>query len=453
MKTPHKPIALLSVFAIFLFGLPPAPLHAWGEHALGSYPALEAMAELKDAPAVPVESLEQFLAAESEAIARTLAQEEERARRMIPEYPPLPDALRYDAATPANQRKERFIAAIRINQRSKLAYYTQHTPGENPEGCDRMAANEVTPMERIEYMAGIRFCRLSPGQSVAPIAVIATASDEPDWGMDVGLFENNNTPMSAVYAFGEQPFGNPELEYSSQAPFHMGFFHESGIVYTLAAFLKRTYPEYRAGLYLALSRTAFETGHDYWGYRFLGWGLHYVQDLTQPYHARVLPDVSVGRMLWVNLLNIVGAGEAQKQAVQLVSNRHLSLEDFQKRLMRREYAAGNRDHVIFRALRDTSGDAAYGQYSESYLRETLTVESEDRADDLDEILSEAMPSRIVQDGTYNYDSGPDPEILFRAIAAEQKETERLMTEPLAELFQSFGAHTRIYTRAALSARR
>ena len=49
---------------------------------------------------------------------------------------------------------------------------------------------------------------------------------------------------------------------------------------------------YRAALYARLSDGAFSTGHPYWGYRFLAWSLHYVQDVTQPWHTIFLPDFS-----------------------------------------------------------------------------------------------------------------------------------------------------------------
>ena len=57
----------------------------------------------------------------------------------------------------------------------------------------------------------------------------------------------------------------------------MGFYHEAGIVYAAGGFIKRTLPEYRMNQFLSLARFAFKTGHPYWGYRFTGWGLHFVK--------------------------------------------------------------------------------------------------------------------------------------------------------------------------------
>jgi hypothetical protein len=49
---------------------------------------------------------------------------------------------------------------------------------------------------------------------------------------------------------------------------------------------------YRAALYAKLSEGAFDTGHPYWGYRFLAWSIHYTQDVTQPWHTIFLPGPS-----------------------------------------------------------------------------------------------------------------------------------------------------------------
>jgi hypothetical protein len=48
----------------------------------------------------------------------------------------------------------------------------------------------------------------------------------------------------------------------------------------------------RAALYSELARGAFQTGHPYWGFRFLAWSIHYLQDVTQPWHTVFLPGLS-----------------------------------------------------------------------------------------------------------------------------------------------------------------
>ena len=445
MRAPLRLIPAL----LLLFGFFPTTAFAWGEHTLASYPALGALPEIANAAPVRIESLEQFLSAEEQSLVTVLAEEEQWARANVPNYPERPAALAFEATGNALDLRERFVRAIRINPNSRLLSYTQRVPRDDRPGCQRIPASRITFLRNIMYLSSVTFCEYQPGQSIPALDVVASGADEPDYGLDIGLFEDGETEFGKQYGFGAQPFGNPALEFSSQAPFHMGFFHESWIVYQLAPFLGRTFPEYRAHLYMTLARHAFATGHDYWGYRFMGWGLHYVQDLTQPYHATVLPGVSVFKMLWINFLNVIGFGTGQKRAVQLVSNRHLALEDFQKRIMKHSYVSLNLDYPIFAALEDTSTDSGYGTYNDRYLRDVITVESTDRATELDETLSEAMPEQFVQDPEFNFDSNDNPDALIDAIAQGQLQTEQKMAEPLGVLFRSFGAHSRNYARAVL----
>ncbi len=45
----------------------------------------------------------------------------------------------------------------------------------------------------------------------------------------------------------------------------------------------------RAQLMFNLGRKAIEKGHDYWGFRFVAWGMHYLGDLGTPVHTNMLP--------------------------------------------------------------------------------------------------------------------------------------------------------------------
>lgn len=448
----RRPLAHLAL-SLALFS--PGALFAWSEHPLGAYPALAVLPEIAAAPPVQVERLEDFLRAEEVGLARALAEDEQWLRRNVVEYPPLPEALNFRAGGPDANRVERFLHALRLNPNIKRAYYVQLIPGRTRADCRRLPAQAVTTLTEIMYMASIRFCELNVGESVSALEVAATASDEPDFGLDIGLYADNKTDYSALYALGEQPFGNPALEYSSQTPFHVGFFQEAWITYKLASFLKRTYPEYRARQYMTLAQYAFQTGHDYWGYRFLGWGLHYIQDLTQPYHSTVAPNLSTFSLLGKSFLNTLGFTGPQVRAVQLLSNRHLALEEFQKRLMQSKLSAGAIDHPIFLAAADASRDAEYGPYSDRYIRDVVTAESNSRAQALDAIIAESMPERLVHDPDYDFDSDfkDGEEDLYARILRERREAEQALSEPLNELFRSFGAHSRNYARHALSARR
>lgn len=422
---------------------------AWSNHAQGSWPALAALPEVAAAAPVPAESLERFLAAQGDKLGGLLAQEEQWARQNVPTYPPLPEALRFRAegATPA-QLRERFIAALRLNPESRLTLFQQLPPGQPALGRPTLAWEQVTALKRDELIKRQVFIALRDGDLVPVIDVIASASDEPDYGLDIGLWEDNGTDHGRRYGMGRQPFGNPALEFASQAPLHMGFFHEASIIYKAAPFLQRTYPEYRVHLYATLARFALRNGHPYWGRRFAGWALHYLQDLTQPYHARVLPGVSVPGMLWINTVDLVGWSGPKSRAITRVSNRHLALENYQlHRLTQASLGQGSAPAAALRAaLGQTAGDASVS-YSPAAIRDTITREAVARADALDRALEAHLPARYISDPDYTFgETEPEPD-LAALLSARDPAALRALDATLVELLGSFGRHSRAFVRA------
>jgi hypothetical protein len=216
--------------------------------------------------------------------------------------------------------------------------------------------------------------------------------------MDVGLFTDNGTPWGEDYGFGPQPFGNPQLVYGSQAPFHMGFYHLDLVTRTLQPQLLQTYPEQRVALYRALAQTAFSTGHPYWGWRFLGWALHYVGDLSQPYHTVPLPGVSLPVALWHVL-----TGQTAN-LVQRVSNRHGVLESYQlQRLKTLACGGAHRDleapSVLCHAL---TAPESMIRFTSDTLREQISADSAAEAASLDRVLSTWMPNKWLDDPNFEW---------------------------------------------------
>jgi hypothetical protein len=110
-----------------------APARAWSNHALCTWPALEAVPEIAAHAPVAVETLESFLQAEGAAIAKLLQEEEAWARRSVPTYPPRPEALAFDPQGAApDELVRRFVAAVRINPASKLPLFLQLRPARTP---------------------------------------------------------------------------------------------------------------------------------------------------------------------------------------------------------------------------------------------------------------------------------------------------------------------------------
>lgn len=426
-----------------------APAWGWSNHALGTWQALSEMKELKTAAPLRVERLETFLAAEKVALEKLLREEESWARTNVPQYPARPESLAFAAsADPAALRKS-FVDAVRINPAVKLNLFLQIRPGEGLDGQLAMPWTEVTTLRGDTTAREITYRQLGEGDLVSISDVLATASDEPDYGMDLGLWEDNDTAHGRRYGFGKQPFGNPALEFSSQAPLHMGFYHESAIIYLAAGFLKRTYPEYRIHLWQTLAAHALRSGHPYWGWRFAGWALHYTQDLTQPYHASVLPGVGVARMLWINSIDLLGFHQAKNHAITLVSNRHLALENYQYHRMRAAYLHPAGDDALFLACRDTSRDQFNILFDEWTPRKVVAKDAHALADAADRIVASSLPARYTADPDYDFGKSEKGIDLFELAGKSPAGTQQGMTDLTAGLLRNFGRHTRSLVRKLL----
>jgi hypothetical protein len=101
--------------------------------------------------------------------------------------------------------------------------------------------------------------------------ILGTYVAEPDWGMDKGLDASWHQAVMG---------GTNGAETSSQGFRHMSFLLNHLGEATL-----------RAPLFAQLAERAFQKGHPYWGFRFLAWSLHYIEDLGTPPHTNLLPTL------------------------------------------------------------------------------------------------------------------------------------------------------------------
>ena len=410
-----KWIALL--FFILLFFVPQSSIWAWSEHPLVTYPVVATIPEVRDAQSIIVESMESFISAEEKELELLLAEEETWAKKNLLWYAPLPASLVFKATGNRDDSRLRFCHAIRVNPTIKFPLYLQMVPGEATNGKSLIQPKELTFLRDLSDWSETIFVGLQPREMVMPLNVVASASDDPDLlGLDIGLFDDNKTDFGKIYGFGSQPFGNPNLEYGSQAPFHMGFYHESGIMYSLAGFLKKTYPEYRIHLYKKLAQLAFQTGHPYWGWRFTGWGLHYLADLTQPYHATVLPGVSTAYAIWINTIDMIGIHGPKANAIQLVSNRHTAIEKFVQVILRRAYRDKEKNNPILMALQSAK---EIPPYVDTIPRNVVAKMAHDKAGELDEELEEYMPNKFVSDPEFELGNSAEREQIVEKIITEK----------------------------------
>ena len=379
----------------------------WSDHASLVWPLLRMQPELVEQTVV-AEPLEQFLLAEKEGLVQTLEQVESWSRATIEHYPPTPEALRWRPDTAPTVTA--FLEAIRVNPLLPYRLYMDLSPERLPPKGSPLSWTELSFLGGGSSQLAARYWPLEVGELVSIAEVVASASDEPDFGMDIGLFEDNNTEFGKRYGFGYQPFGNPNLDYGSQAPFHMGFYHLDWLARTAQPDLLRTYPMWRIALFGELADLAFRTGHAYWGWRFLGWGLHYVGDLTQPYHAVPLPGVDTLDALWSVVRGKTG------EVVQLVSNRHGVIESYQYRRLTEALNAGDWDAPLLRAVSDHAGDEALDY--ETFVM-ALTAGSAAAAGDFDAAIEANVSARFVSDPSFEWTgSGFETEIVS-LVEAEQ----------------------------------
>ncbi|MBH1966582.1 MAG: phospholipase [Pseudomonadales bacterium] len=425
----------LTFFLLLLCGTAPAAW-GWSNHTVGSYLALQDLPALREAPQVDVETLEQFLAQQYGAVAELLEEQERFARQHFAQYPPRPDSLKLPAV-PGDHLQQAFLNALRINPQIHLAMVIQPMPGKDLPEREHLKAEQVMVEQTLSPWNRQRFIRVAHGEKVSALAVLASAADEPDYGHDINLFSDNPGEVAGRYGFGPQPFGDPRFQYSSQAPFHMGFFHENAVVYAAADFLQRSWPDWRAYQYMGLARLAFATGHPYWGYRFLGWGLHYIQDLTQPYHAKPLPGVELASMLMMEGKALAGFDSDKHAAIERVATRHMEVEKYQSAWLRRLLRAGQA-HPMLEAYVNLTEDASYPPYSVDYLREVVSAQSAEQSAAFDEAIGQWLETAPV---TTDFSAGNQVQ--------REDYNHPALNQQLFRLLGHFGAHSRIYVSAGL----
>ncbi|BFM11285.1 hypothetical protein R50072_14380 [Simiduia litorea] len=423
----HAALTLLAIVLPLVFAITAAPVFAWSNHAPGSALALSVMPELTDVQ-VEVEPLEDFLRAQAPALVARLAAQEEFARLHFPQVPAAPESLHWTGDAP--DLRSAFLQALRLNPEIKLATFVQAIPGAKDTAVlPPLGASEVVIFSDLDAWQTWHFFSLVKGQTISALSVLASAADEPDYGHDIHLFSDNPSAVASLYNFGVQPFGDSRFEHSSQAPFHMGYFHESAIIFSLGSFLKNTFADWRAYQFFSLAQFAFEAGHPYWGYRFMGWGLHYVQDLTQPYHATVLPGSSTADLLWIYAQDSLGFSQAKQMVIARNADFHTYIETLQYQRLAELLVDQQLEHPLVAAYRTNNNERDYPPFNPAYLRTVIAAEARTSADQLDALIA----FNLVQFPTI-------PQLV------EQSPLELL----LVQLTQRFGVHSRHAVRTVLT---
>ena len=247
-------------------------MRSWNTHALITRAALSTVNAPRLDDSIPVVALEAFLSIAKDPLREVLKWYYELLDRKVQGA-----AAKRGAISEIPKEiltTEDFLAALKLNVNCPLQYVRVLKPEE-------ISPDEPHDPSRAGPPGGM-YVETGQEEAIQAREVLCTFSDEPDWGMDQDLFS------VAQYGYGSCPFG-PEHGPSSQAPFHMAFLHENPLVMALRPSLGKSFMGERVQLFFALAGLAMESGVDYWGWRFAAWAMHYLQDITQPYHARPFP--------------------------------------------------------------------------------------------------------------------------------------------------------------------
>ena len=446
-----KSISLLS----FLYSL---KAFAWSDHTITTYYTLKNVSSQSLQNAIPAETLENFLIDMKKnhpgALKASLEVTENWAMKRWTHFHTIPQNIFYDETKGSDsERIIHFLNGIRVNPHVFVFPYLRDLPASyvlaHAESAklwntsNEIAYTKVTlPSILSGVVPGLRYFSLNSSQLVPALAVLATAADEPDLGLDISLFENNNSEFGKYYQFGNQPFGDERVSFASAAPFHYGAYHEWSLFYALAPQTKECYAMYRIKMYRELARVAFSSGHIYWGWRFLGMGLHYIQDLTQPYHAKFFPGYNTLMEISYYGFSMLNVKKPLENSINLVANRHFLFEDFVYRMLQNSQLKESAQ--LQSALASPSNNELNNlEYNDDFPQQVISFRSNSLADNLSSTIEENFPSHYVNDPSYLY-SDKEVNILevFKNLDITKQHNILNMMKPILE-------NTGIYTRAYL----
>jgi len=365
---------------------------SWNTHALITRAALS----IVDAPrlddSIPVIALETFLSTAKKPL-----------REVLKWYYKLLDRKVQGAAAKRSAISEipkeiltssDFLAALKLNVNCPLQYVRVLRPDEISPDAPHDPYRGGAP--------GGMYVETGPEVGIQAREILCTFSDEPDWGMDQDLFSD------AQDDYGSCPFG-PEGGPSSQAPFHMAFLHENSLVMALRPSLGRSFMGERIQLFFALAVLAMESGTDYWGWRFAAWAMHYLQDITQPYHARPFP--AAGLPLLVRFILHPNPRRFAAKNANYLKNRHILFESAVHFLLN-EAVKKRDDHPFLRYLAGAIGRGGFetrpyqpfepGMGIESLMKESSRVAA-DLARQIDRTMMALMDDPRISNPSYSLD--------------------------------------------------
>jgi hypothetical protein len=367
-------------------------MRSWNTHALITRAALSTVSVPRLDDSIPVIALEAFLSIARDPLRDVLKWYYELLDRKVQGAGAKRGAI---SEIPKEiLTTEDFLAVLKLNVNCPLQYVRVLKPEE-------ISPDTPHSPSRAGPRGGM-YVETGQEEAIQVREVLCTFSDEPDWGMDQDLFS------VAQYLYGPCPFG-PEHGPSSQAPFHMAFLHENPLVVALRPGLGRSFMGDRIQLFFALAGLAMDSGVDYWGWRFAAWAMHYLQDITQPYHARPFPAARLP--LLVRFILHPNPRRFAAKNENYLKNRHILFESAVHFLL--NAAVKKRaDHPFLRALAGRIGGMGFQtrryrprdskMSMKSLMKESSRVAA-DLARQIDRTMMALMNDPRISDPSYSLD--------------------------------------------------
>lgn len=384
MTSRALPVALLALAAL------PSTALAWGEHYMLSDRAFSNPEVSYVEEKVQVEPLDAFLSDQAGALTTLFADYYAwEAGRGNTRFKP----QTFDPAAPTVAN---FLHACRLNPETTFALVNRVLPGQKPTRTE-VDPTSVWPGMKEHPPLPLVFEDVT-GLEVSGHSVLTTFADEPDWQMDRSLW------TIPEYGYGTQPYGKTEGE-GTKAPFHIQYMHENMLVRKFAPEMTEGMMLDRIELYLRLSKLAFDSGHPYWGYRFAAWGTHFIEDLSQPYHARAVPWAH--GWYYLHFALSPAKDRIKTKTTALVTNRHLLYEDYVAYGLLRSYTAHDVNSAALGSYL-TSGETVYaGVDGAEALMEKVSQASFDHGPAIDRALRHGYPKYMVKDPKWDIEKDPE----------------------------------------------
>jgi hypothetical protein len=209
------------------------------------------------------------------------------------------------------------------------------------------------------------------------------------------------------------------------------------LLYSVAPWARRSMVRARYYQFSTLASLALRTGHDYWGWRFTGLALYYLQNLTHPYFARLAPGESSVALVGYHTLARLGMPALRKDRIRSISNQRVALTGVQAALVSSSKSA----------LQAQDQDANYPEWSNNYLSDVVSAQAAELADAAHQVLLDNLPAEWLVRPAIDLQL-QDANMRLLPEMLKQDEGRRARLQVLNnEIMRNFGAHSRNAVRA------